>query len=172
MTEQALVKKEQFVALGGDRERVRKVLEANLAGMTDASAFSLPRIRMPSRGAQSWELPTAQGEETLPQIDCIILAHQPCRGYWPGDFRGNEPPQCSSPDGVTGYGDPGGSCRSCHNCRHNDRYRVHRSTPTSVFTSISQTLYAHHHIENYVPLFNAVCIDCRASTPPVPSELC
>jgi len=113
MSEKALVKKEGFVALAKDQERVKKVLQANLAGMTDASAFTLPRIKMPTSGAQVWTVPTAQGEETVKHVDCIILAHQPCRGYWPGEFRGNEPPRCSSPDGVTGYGDPGGSCRAC-----------------------------------------------------------
>lgn len=111
--ETALVKKEKFVALAGNRERVTKVLQANLASMPDASAFSLPRIRMPSSGSQAWAVPTAQGEESTDHIDCIILAHQPCRGYWPGEFRGNEPPRCSSPDGIVGYGDPGGECRSC-----------------------------------------------------------
>lgn len=111
--EKALVKKEQFTALTSNRERVKKVIEANLGAVPDASAFSLPRIKTPSGGGQSWTLPTARGEETVPHIDCIILAHQPCRGYWPGEFKGGEPPQCSSPDGVTGFGDPGGSCRSC-----------------------------------------------------------
>lgn len=111
--EKALVRKEQFTALTKDRERVSKVIAANLANAPDASAFSLPRIKTPSGGAQNWSVPTAQGEDNVKHLDCIILAHQPCRGYWPGEFKGGEPPQCSSPDGVTGFGDPGGNCRSC-----------------------------------------------------------
>jgi hypothetical protein len=114
MSEQtALVKKDSFTALTKDRERVKKVIAANLGNVPDASAFSLPRIKTPSGGTQSWNIPTAQGEDNAKHLDCIILAHQPCRGYWPGEFKGGEPPQCSSPDGVTGFGDPGGSCRSC-----------------------------------------------------------
>lgn len=114
MSEQtALVKKDSFTALTKDRERVKKVIAANLGNVPDASAFSLPRIKTPSGGGQTWNIPTAQGEESAKRLDCIILAHQPCRGYWPGEFKGGEPPRCSSPDGATGFGDPGGSCRSC-----------------------------------------------------------
>ena len=125
MSETALVKKEEFVALAKDQERVKKVLQANLGNMTDASAFSLPRIKMPSSGAQVWSVPTAQGEETVRQLDCIILTHQPCRGYWPGDFRGNEPPACSSPDGVTVLGGPQG--RASVGCEKRSAGEVHKS---------------------------------------------
>jgi len=110
----ALVKTQEFVALAQNRERIEKVLKANLGSATDLSAAALQRIRMPAGGALAWTIPTAGGEESAPQLDCVIVAHQPCRAYWPGEFSGaSVPPECSSPDGVAGFGEPGGTCRTC-----------------------------------------------------------
>lgn len=97
-------------------EKVQAVLQENI-GSDDAerpTAFDLPRIQIPAQGGTTWAIPTGLGDdETGPAFEAVIAAQQTCRAYWPGDFSGEEPPQCTSPDGITGYGEPGGSCGEC-----------------------------------------------------------
>lgn len=68
---------------------------------------------MPGAGGKTWSVPTPNGDVAISEIAAIIVAFQPCRAYWPGAYQGNVPPACSSPDGKTGFGDPGGDCRTC-----------------------------------------------------------
>jgi hypothetical protein len=87
---------------------------ADIAGET-LSAFDLPRIKVPSSGATVWEVPSFEGTEAVKEIDCVILDIRKVRNYWSTgmDESDGTPPDCSSPDGKCGYGDPGGDCASC-----------------------------------------------------------
>jgi len=111
--EMALVKADEFVALSEDFSEVKEIISENLGNMDDADAFSLPSVKMPTGGGVSWSVPTLEGEESEKEVEGVIVYNAPCRAFWPGDFAGGEPPQCSSTDGIIGQGDPGGSCRSC-----------------------------------------------------------
>ena len=105
-----------FLAFKNDAE-VKAVIDANIGAGVSVSPLELERTKLPTGGGQAWQL----GDDVAKTFDCIIAAWHNCRGYWPGEFGSNTPPQCSSPDGITGYGDPGGACRNCPHDWKNDR---------------------------------------------------
>lgn len=108
-----LVKIESFLPFKEDTPEVTELMDLNLGGVGEMSVFDLPRVKMPSAGNATWSVPTLEGDQTKKAIVGIILAWQPSRGYWPGEFSGSMPPQCSSADGKMGAGDPGGECAVC-----------------------------------------------------------
>lgn len=68
--------------------------------------FSLSRISVPAGGGSMWTVPTLDGEENVKDLE-VIVAH--VRGnqkvWWRSEFTGEgSPPDCSSSDGITGYG--------------------------------------------------------------------
>lgn len=78
------------------------------------SVFDFPEVSVPSGGSTTWTVPTSDGEAETKTLDCILLDIQRVRQYYPGEFTGESvPPQCASPDGKTGIGDPGGECATC-----------------------------------------------------------
>jgi len=115
--EVAMVEVEKSVypiaVLGGN---MVEALAENLGGET-LSASDLQRVKVPSGGQTAWMLEDIDGEEIVKTFQGIIVFHKLARAYWaisPDDeeVAGN-PPDCSSPDSITGYGDPGGNCESC-----------------------------------------------------------
>lgn len=90
-----------------------EVLENNMGG-EDLSRFDFPRIKVPAGGAQHLVMPDGEPSKTVRGI--IMLSHM-SRAYWPGSDDGEQlmggPPQCSSEDGITGIGVPGGDCHTC-----------------------------------------------------------
>jgi len=83
----------------------------NLGG--EMNPFDLEAIKIPAAGGKQWTIPALTGDRSVKTIEGIIVAWNKCRGYWPGDYSGAEPPQCSSRDGLTGEGDPGIECAEC-----------------------------------------------------------
>jgi len=82
-------------------------------GMT---ALDLPRIRIPAGGGTQWLIPSAEGDKSAPSFSGIIAYWTTMRAYWETDFAesgGGVPPSCSSQDGSTGVGLPGGDCLTC-----------------------------------------------------------
>lgn len=81
------------------------------------SRFDLPVVKVPAGGGIAWEIPNAEGDTDIMKVlEGILLAVQDQRTYWKETFGasgGSTPPDCYSLDLVTGYGDPGGDCRSC-----------------------------------------------------------
>lgn len=85
-------------------------LKENFEGL--APEFS--RVKIPAGGGLAFEIPGAEEPETAREIVGVILAHYAMRAYWPEAFTGQgTPPVCSSLDGRTGQGDPGGACTKC-----------------------------------------------------------
>ena len=101
-----------YLPVRQDPERLKAVIRTNL-GDSMPSAFDLQRIRMPAAGGKMWSVPTPSGDATRPNIEGIVVVFQACRGWWPGAYGGNRPPQCTSPDRRTGFGNPGGDCGRC-----------------------------------------------------------
>lgn len=97
--------------------------DADLLDEGDAlSAADFVRIRMPQNANYGWMLPfpsedqhgNVSDETMLPAIDGVILAMRPTRLYWRDAFTGaGTRPDCVSIDGITGTGEPGGSCHIC-----------------------------------------------------------
>lgn len=84
----------------------------DLAGLE----LTFDRIKIPSGGSTAFEIPDGDGEDTtmVKEITGVILLHHPAYAYYTEKYAGgSNPPDCGSFDGVTGHGNPGGSCTSC-----------------------------------------------------------
>ena len=123
------------------RQQVEQALTVNL-GNTRLDAFDLTRIRVPTGGGTEWVWETFQGEMREKSIEGVITVSRDIRTYWKNPFgsgEGNQPPDCASPDGITGFGDPGGECAVCPMnvfgtkgrgklCREGKQIFLHRGT--------------------------------------------
>ena len=108
-----LVTIDSFLPFKEDAAKIQALAEMNLGDISNISAYELPRIKMPGAGGTTWSLPGLTGDRAEKKLVSIILAWKPIRAYWPGEFAGNMPPQCSSADAIFGVGDPGGVCEDC-----------------------------------------------------------
>lgn len=100
-----------FLVLRTDQNELQQILADNIGG-DKLTEFDLDRVKVPTGGNTSWGIPGLEGVQVADAIEGIIVHWANRRAYWPGDFKGSEPPVCSSPDGVWGYGDPGDKLRA------------------------------------------------------------
>lgn len=106
-----------YALLRMEPDDVTELLRDALGG--EALAFKdLDRIKFPSGGGTTFEVPTLDGEVAAKELKGVIIGRQTRRAYWPfpleerpDDDDGR--PHCASVDGWTGVGDPGGDCASC-----------------------------------------------------------
>ena len=85
----------------------------------DGLQCGFERIKIPSAGSTVFEVPGDNPSEpdTFKEFSAVILFHHPLYAFYKSKYTGgNQPPDCGSMDGVTGTGEPGGSCI---NCPHN-----------------------------------------------------
>lgn len=100
-----------------------ELLAGILAPGEEFGIADLPRIKMPSAGSTTFELPNGSVGKTF---EAIILHRQPQRAFWAAEFSGeNNPPDCSSRDNLHGEGlygiqdgtasaaNPTGTCKTC-----------------------------------------------------------
>ena len=77
------------------------------------------RIKIPSAGSTVFEVPGDDPSEpdAVKEFSAVILHHHPLYAYYTSKYTGgSNPPDCGSFDGVSGEGNPGGSCAKCpHN---------------------------------------------------------
>ena len=113
----ATYEKTGFVALDmiGENEFFLEAINDNLGedGLTGAD---LDRYKLPSGESRMWNITGPDGPVATEDIQGIIIYHHTVRGYWPKSIEevgSRVPPQCSSRDGKTGEGLPGGECRTC-----------------------------------------------------------
>lgn len=93
----------------------KEIIHDNI-GTDTIDRFALPRLRIPPGGGKAWEVQTLEGYESRQTVDGIIVHWTPLRAYWQnpyGSGGGNQPPDCSSENGIVGVGDPGGNCHDC-----------------------------------------------------------
>ena len=90
------------------------VLVNNLRG-DKLSERDLPRVTVPAQGNTVWTVPTTDGDKHFDEITGILVEYTNPRAYWSKPLEpGNVvPPDCSSPDGIKGFGEPGGDCLGC-----------------------------------------------------------
>ena len=89
-----------------------EAMASELSGMD----VSFDRVTIPAAGGTAFELPgELPGEtEAAKEFTGVILYHHPMFTYYRERFTGgNNAPDCGSYDGVTGTGNPGGSCGLC-----------------------------------------------------------
>jgi len=92
---------------------VQSMLRDNL-GHGGLNPASLERVTIPAGGGLSFTLPTLEGEEDLRSFETVILLYTAQRNFWSKPYTGEDTlPDCSSVDGLTGVGDPGGECHFC-----------------------------------------------------------
>jgi hypothetical protein len=109
----AVAKRGEFAVLAMDTNQIQEIVATNLGGQ-GLTAFDLDRIKVPSGGGLYWSVPTLDGEEEAKEIIGVVIHHRPVRGYWKERFAGaKNPPDCHSDDGISGFGQPGGTCRKC-----------------------------------------------------------
>lgn len=111
---QELVKISSPRALSVAPEEIAAMQEAfamNI-GNGSVSEFDLPRIKV-NPGTALWLIPTLDGEETTQRIEGVVVFARDTRVYYQSKDAGNVPPDCSSMDGITGTGKPGGECVGC-----------------------------------------------------------
>lgn len=104
-----------YPALRGDPTVALAVLKENMGGER-LTEFDLDRVKMPAGGGKFWEVPTLGDVESVKELEGVVVITKNVRAYWPrgiDEGDGNEPPQCSSADAITGVGDPGGNCDYC-----------------------------------------------------------
>lgn len=103
-------------------------LGAMMAEELDGLDTGFERIKIPSGGSTLFEVPPGpprspqdswggveEGDpEAVKEFSAVILHHHPLHSYYKAKYTGgNLPPDCASFDGVTGEGEPGGTCRKC-----------------------------------------------------------
>jgi hypothetical protein len=106
------------VALTVSEEETNAVREAFAINIGSGSIteFDLPRIK-PVNGEALWKIPTLEGHQTAQSIEGVIVFARDTRAYYPGKEIRNQPPDCSSIDGITGVAKAGvnlgGACKQC-----------------------------------------------------------
>lgn len=91
-------------------------LDEAMSSELDGLDMTFERIKIPSAGSTVFEVPGENpGEpDTVKEFSAVILYHHPLYAYYKDKYTGgSNPPDCGSFDGITGEGDPGGSCAKC-----------------------------------------------------------
>lgn len=88
-----------------------KMMEEELDGLD----VTFEKIKIPSAGAITFEVPGADGEpDAVKEFSAVILYQHPIFCYYKSKYTGgSNQPDCSSFDGRRGTGEPGGECRIC-----------------------------------------------------------
>ena len=95
--------------------RLAALIRENLPD--DGLSFrDLNKITVPSQGRVTWVYEKGGEEVSTRNLTGVIIHNMIQRAYWeksPEESGGFAPPDCSSTDGMTGVGNPGGACRTC-----------------------------------------------------------
>ena len=109
----------QYMILTRNSSAFQKVADAfkfNFEGEEGLSVADLDSIHSPAGNVDIFpDVPGPQGTESQKTFTGIIFARGYNRAYHKDAYRpgSNTPPDCSSLDGVTGIGIPGGDCATC-----------------------------------------------------------
>jgi hypothetical protein len=104
-------------ALTGGKANLKAIMEAILTNTNGRGIkeSDLPRVKTSGGASPRFILTTPGGEETREHIDSAINYEQNTRVYHRtpyGQGTGNQA-DCTSDDGITGVGKPGGTCSLC-----------------------------------------------------------
>lgn len=83
----------------------------------DGMQMSFQRVKIPGGGMVQFELPSDDPDnpDYAKVLVGVILFNHSNNAYWPegSEYDENTAPLCSSVDGKTGIGEPGGLCATC-----------------------------------------------------------
>jgi hypothetical protein len=117
-TQTALTKPSSFRALAtSDAASMSQLIAENFDGIT-ITPNDLEVIKVPSGGQSAFEVEENGETQYVKEFSGIILGVRVARTMWlkglnDKDNNSGTPPDCFSPDGITGKGDPGGPCNKC-----------------------------------------------------------
>lgn len=108
-----LMKIESYAVAQIDNQELKEIIRENLGG-TSITKFDLDRVKVPSGGGTTWEVPTLDGTEDMKALEGVVIFFKDENAYWAQKYDGsNNPPDCYSADGIIGEGNPGGQCAKC-----------------------------------------------------------
>lgn len=114
------VQETQEMALSAQQDFTMDDMMEELDGL---GSINFEKIKIPSGGGIAFEVPTDNPEEpeSKTSIDGVIVLHQPCNVYFRNKFGETDEkmPDCSSPDGKTGYMRDSGTEKTCATCKFN-----------------------------------------------------
>lgn len=91
--------------------------QEELAEDMDGMQMSFQRVKIPAGGMVQFELPSDDSDnpDYAKNLVGVILFNHSNNAYWPegSEYDENTSPLCSSVDGKTGIGEPGGLCATC-----------------------------------------------------------
>ena len=93
----------------------QEAMELNLEGEEINPRKILTTIPMPTGGGTMWSFDSIEGIVDTKEFEGIIVHIQTERALFLGEPKKGEAnrPACSSQDGITGTGEPGGVCTNC-----------------------------------------------------------
>ena len=99
-------------------KNVREIVEANTGGAITLQ--DLTQVTIPAGGSTTFDIANPIGnDEAEKEIEGVLIFWNDRRAYWSVDLddidadEGGQVPDCSSADGKTGVGSPGGDCSTC-----------------------------------------------------------
>jgi len=112
----------EFAIIKMDQQTIQETVTDNL-GSSGISAFTLPRVKIPAGGAQSWEMPTLGEDEpsSTRSFDAVPVLFHGARRFYAKKLKDrtkddNPMPDCWSRDGITGCGNFGTGHEDHRNC--------------------------------------------------------
>tara|TARA_R100001086_G_scaffold75323_2_gene36404 strand:+ start:836 stop:1576 length:741 start_codon:yes stop_codon:yes gene_type:complete len=112
-----IIKDFQIAKMMNNGSSITQVIRENTGG--EISMQDLTMVTIPAGGATAFEIENNLGESELArEIRGVIVHWNERRAYWKTRMEDHmegddKSPDCSSADGKTGSGDPGGSCLKC-----------------------------------------------------------
>lgn len=100
MSKALAVQEHGFALVLPAKEEMTEIMAQNMEGV----GLKFDRIKIPSGGGTTWEVPDEDGNMTeTKEVIGVIIDHHPVNAYWKEKFTGeNNPPDCSAMDGKIG----------------------------------------------------------------------
>jgi len=105
-----------YLVLTTGIDEVKDLMQETM-GDEGLAPHELDRAENPSGKSIKWGIPNIEGDlDMVNEIEGVILYHTFNRNLWEEEYGKGEAdarPICTSIDGVTGEGNPGGKCKMC-----------------------------------------------------------
>ncbi len=148
-----------YRALSASEEEIQENIEIirdNQAGQP-LSDRDLGRVTIPPQGMTKWVISGVGGDQYVDAIEGVVVHIGTPRAYWSKSMEedGRTPPDCSSPDGITGIAAPGGgvdwTTRKCIDCPFNVFGTSRTGSQTGKACKEQRLLYVLRP-ENFLPM--------------------
>lgn len=100
-------------------EDIGRMFQEEMQGLQ----FTFDRVKIPTGGGLAFEVPGDDDDspDMKKELVGIIVDHHPVNAFWQDKYSGqNNPPTCSSLDGVRGIDVDTGETKACNSCPYNE----------------------------------------------------